>query len=113
MPQDFQADIESVNRIEAVPTILDVVCRTTGMGFAAVTRVTEDRWAVQATSAERYEQGGDWFPPFASVFTPEEACTALLRRMAGIPVRGENYAAADIATGRVGIEQAPPRVEFG
>ncbi len=27
-----------------MPTILDVVCRTTGMGFAAVARVTEDRW---------------------------------------------------------------------
>src|SRR6201999_1605705 len=30
--------------IEAVPTVLDVVCRVTGMGFAAVARVTEDRW---------------------------------------------------------------------
>jgi hypothetical protein len=38
---------------------------------------------------------------------------ALLRRMAGIAVRPENYAAADIATGRVGPEQAPPRAEFG
>ena len=38
---------------------------------------------------------------------------ALLRRMAGIPVRPENYAAADIAVGRVGPEQAPPRAEFG
>jgi signal transduction histidine kinase len=27
-----------------VPTILDIVCSTTGMGFAAVARVTEDRW---------------------------------------------------------------------
>jgi signal transduction histidine kinase len=27
-----------------VPTILDVVCSTTGMGFAAVARVTEGRW---------------------------------------------------------------------
>jgi signal transduction histidine kinase len=27
-----------------VPTILDVVCRTTGMRFAAVARVTEGRW---------------------------------------------------------------------
>ena len=26
------------------PTILDVVCRTTGLSFAAVARVTEDRW---------------------------------------------------------------------
>src|ERR1700689_2871901 len=42
--QDFQTDIESVRRIKAVPTILDVVCRTTGMGFAAVARVTQDRW---------------------------------------------------------------------
>src|SRR5271156_1920408 len=44
MPVDFQLDVESVSRIAAVPTILDVVCRTTGMGFAAVARVTEDRW---------------------------------------------------------------------
>jgi signal transduction histidine kinase len=42
--QDFQIDIETVSRIPAVPTILEVVCRTTGMGFAAVARVTEDRW---------------------------------------------------------------------
>jgi hypothetical protein len=37
---------------------------------------------------------------------------ALLRRMAGCPVRGENYFAAEIAAGRVGPEQAAPRVEF-
>ena len=41
---DFQADIASIGRIHAVRTILEVVCRTTGMGFAAVARVTEDRW---------------------------------------------------------------------
>lgn len=44
MPHDFQADIDAIGRIGSVPTILDVVCRTTGMGFAAVARVTEDRW---------------------------------------------------------------------
>ena len=44
MADDFQADIDAVNHIDAVPTILEVVCRTTGMGFAAVARVTEDRW---------------------------------------------------------------------
>jgi signal transduction histidine kinase len=44
MPDDLQADVAAIARIEAVPTILDVVCRTTGMGFAAVARVTEDRW---------------------------------------------------------------------
>ena len=41
---DYQADVAAIGRIPAVPTILDVVCRTTGMGFAAVARVTEDRW---------------------------------------------------------------------
>lgn len=41
---DFQKDIDSVSRIKAVPTILEVICRTTGMGFAAVARVTNDRW---------------------------------------------------------------------
>ena len=35
-----------------------------------------------------------------------------LRRMAGGPVRGENYFKADIQTGRVGAEQASSRVEF-
>ena len=39
---------------------------------------------------------------------------ALLRRMAGIPVRPENYSAADIASGRVGPEQCARRsAEFG
>lgn len=41
---DFAADIAAIARIAAVPTILDVVCRTTGMGFAAIARVTGDRW---------------------------------------------------------------------
>ena len=44
MAHDFQWDVAAVNQIAAVPTILEVVCRTTGMGFAAVARVTEDRW---------------------------------------------------------------------
>jgi signal transduction histidine kinase len=42
--KSYQADIDAVQRIAAVKTILEVVCRSTGMGFAAVARVTEDRW---------------------------------------------------------------------
>ena len=37
---------------------------------------------------------------------------AMLRRMAGSPVRGENYFKADIAAGRVGAEQSQPGFEF-
>ena len=44
MPHEFQHDIDAIARIDIMPTILDVVCRTTGMGFVAVARVTEDRW---------------------------------------------------------------------
>ena len=44
MTNDFQNDVDTVGRIAAVPAILDVICRLTGMGFAAVARVTEDRW---------------------------------------------------------------------
>lgn len=39
---------------------------------------------------------------------------AMLRRLSGHPMRGENYAKADIAAGRVGLDQVPPepRNEF-
>lgn len=37
---------------------------------------------------------------------------AMLRRLAGAPVRGENYSRADIVAGRVGLEQAAARAEF-
>jgi hypothetical protein len=37
---------------------------------------------------------------------------SMLRRMAGAPVRGENYFKAKITTGRVGADQAAPAFEF-
>jgi hypothetical protein len=37
---------------------------------------------------------------------------AMLRRIAGAPMRGENYSKADIQSGRVGAEQTAPRREF-
>ncbi|MCU1327155.1 MAG: histidine kinase [Bryobacterales bacterium] len=52
MAQDFEHDIESITKIPAVPTILEVVCRTTGMRFAAVARVTEARWIACAVLDE-------------------------------------------------------------
>ena len=49
---NFAEDLEVVSRINAVPMILEVVCRTTGMGFAAVARVTEERWIACAVRDE-------------------------------------------------------------
>ena len=37
---------------------------------------------------------------------------AMLRRMAGVPIRPEAYARAKINVGRVGLEQSAERVEF-
>lgn len=40
----LEDDVATVAKIDIVPTILDTVCRLTGMRFAAVARVTSDRW---------------------------------------------------------------------
>ena len=58
------------------------------------------------TTTERLFQG-----PIADALTHTGQLT-MLRRIAGAPIRGENYAKADIATGRVGRAQAASRVEF-
>ncbi|HYU36248.1 MAG TPA: hypothetical protein VEW48_29160 [Thermoanaerobaculia bacterium] len=56
--------------------------------------------------AEKLFQG-----PIADAFT-HVGQIAMLRRLAGAPVRGENYFKADIEAGRVGPEQTAPRVEL-
>ncbi|MBN6151186.1 GAF domain-containing sensor histidine kinase [Xanthomonas sp. AmX2] len=45
---DLERDIAAIGRIAAVPTILQVVSRTTGMRFSAVARVTETTWTACA-----------------------------------------------------------------
>jgi hypothetical protein len=57
-------------------------------------------------SAEKLFQG-----PIADALT-HVGQIAMLRRMAGCAMRGENYHRAEIAIGRVGPDQAPPRREF-
>ena len=52
MQADFRADLDAIQSIEAVPVILNVICRVTGMGFAAVARVTEGRWVCLAVNDE-------------------------------------------------------------
>jgi len=56
--------------------------------------------------AEKLFQG-----PIADALTHVGQLT-MLRRLANAPIRGESYFAADIAIGRVGPEQAPPKREF-
>jgi hypothetical protein len=37
---------------------------------------------------------------------------AMLRRLSGVPIRGENYYVAEISSGQVGKEQPPAKFEF-
>lgn len=49
--------------------------------------------------------------PVADAFT-HSGQIGILRRMAGAPVKGENYFKAEIQTGHVGADQAAPKREF-
>lgn len=42
--EEITRDVSVVNKLTAVPTLLQVLCETTGMRFAAVARVTESTW---------------------------------------------------------------------
>ena len=59
-----------------------------------------------AVSAEVLFQG-----PIADVLS-HVGQIAMLRRLAGIPIKGENYAKAEIVAGRVDAEQAAPKRVF-
>jgi hypothetical protein len=76
--------------------------------FASLGRLDAylDSNAPLACSPERLFQG-----PLADSLT-HVGQLAMLRRLAGSAMKGENYFKADIAAGRVGAEQKPPRREF-
>jgi hypothetical protein len=59
-----------------------------------------------ANAAEQLIQG-----PLADALT-HVGQLAMLRGLAGAPVRPESYARAEIVAGRVGLDQAPPGREF-
>ena len=76
--------------------------------FAALTTFDQRLESAEplGRSAERLFQG-----PVADALT-HVGQIAMLRRMAGCPIRGENYFKAEIAIGRAGFDQAAPRMEF-
>lgn len=44
LSSDLINDVENITQIGAIPSILNVICRTTGMKFSAIARVTEEKW---------------------------------------------------------------------
>ena len=59
---DLLKDLEAVKKISIVPSMLEIICQTTGMGFAAVARVTKNRWLACSVRDEVHfglEEGGE------------------------------------------------------
>ena len=60
-PEAIARDVMAVGRISAVPSLLKIICQNTGMGFAAVARVTDGTWtacAVEDTIQFGLQPGG-------------------------------------------------------
>ena len=76
--------------------------------FAALKRFDDYLASSEAlhASPEKLLQG-----PIADALT-HVGQIAIVRRMAGAPMRGENYFEAEVIGGRVGAEQTPPKREF-
>jgi signal transduction histidine kinase len=51
-PESIKEDVKKIERISVVPGLLNVICRTTGMRFAAVARVTETKWVTCSVQDE-------------------------------------------------------------
>lgn len=88
VPREWQAEVERFHR--GLEMLDDVLTADEPLGFPA----------------ERLFQG-----PIADALT-HIGQIAMLRRLAGSPVRGENYFKAEIVAGRTGPAQAAPRREF-
>lgn len=77
--------------------------------FFAALKKFDDYLASSQTlhaSSEKLLQG-----PIADALT-HVGQIAILRRLAGEPIKAENYFQAEITAGRVGIDQAKPKREF-
>lgn len=69
-PHQFQSDIDAIAAIPAVGTLLEVVCRSTGMGFAAIARVTQDRWVCCAS----HDDAGFGLAPGSELWVQTTIC---------------------------------------
>jgi hypothetical protein len=68
--------------------------------------------AYLASEAQAHVAAGKLFQGGVADALTHAGQLAMLRRLAGCPMRGENYYVADIVPGRVGLEQSAPAHEF-
>lgn len=111
----FAGDVAAVGRIEVVPQILEVVCRTTGLGFSAVARVTDSLWVTCAV----HDEIGFGLKPADALPVETTVCNAV--RQIGRPVAIDHAALDAIfcghpALGTYGVQSfisVPIRVAGG
>lgn len=81
---EFERDLATVQKIPAIPTILDVIRRLTDMRFVAIARVTEDRWIACATRDDL----GFGLAPGGELAVETTICHEI--RQSGVPVIIDN-----------------------
>jgi len=86
-----------------------VVPRSAKESAYRVVHRADGRWVGQATTYERFGGGGEWFSPFVSVLSAEEACVALVRRMA-TQIKDKAYL-SEVAAAIAAATGAPPPSE--
>ncbi|WP_206667960.1 GAF domain-containing sensor histidine kinase [Teichococcus oryzae] len=80
LPPALAADVAAVRQLDAVPAILRIVCDMTGLGFAAVARVTERHW-IACSVLDRIGFG---LPPGAELPVSTTFCNEI--RASGRPI---------------------------
>lgn len=125
MTSSIADDVARVGRIPSVPTILEVVLRTTVMRFAAVARVTDTKWvacAVRDETAFGLPAGGELVLEVSNGGAPigEQSLARLFhsfaRSASDTPRPGLGlglYIAAEIARAHGGTLDATSSVEDG
>jgi hypothetical protein len=106
-PADFSGFRAAADRTQ-------IATRTPGQILAHIGDLLE--WALKLADGKmeyRETPPQTWEQDSARFFrAPHVGQIGMLRRMAGAPVRGENYFKAEITEGRVGAEQSAPGFEF-
>lgn len=107
--RESAAAVAAVGRIGAVPTLLKVLCETTGMRFAAVARVTDQSWTACAVQDDME------FGVTPGLQLPVEATVGFGSRAALAPIVIERAAASracwnPAAVNRARLNPAAPRM---
>jgi signal transduction histidine kinase len=95
----IESALAAIKAIDKVSSMLEVVCKTTGMGFAAITHLTEDSWVACAV---RDEIGLGILPGASLKLDTAAACEPIVIAQAahgsGYALYGQSFISVPIVT---------------